>query len=522
MDEMIGPVRKFVEGGVRPRRVDWNGLSSESRVLMRSFTKLMIVDDVLVRKTAKFQQVVLPEKFRQTIYGELHEKMGHVGPEKVIELAQQRFYWPRMGTDITNYITKQCQCIVTKKPNLAERAPLVPIKATYPFEIVALDFLKLDKCQGGFEYVMIVVDHFTRFTQMYATRTKSSQAAANKLWNEFIPTFGFPKQIHHDQGGEWNSLLWKELHRYTGIKATNTTPYHPMSNGMVERLNRTLINMLKAIPEKQKKMWKNHLPKLSFAYNSTVNKSTGYAPFYLMFGRNSRLPVDDMFGLGQTDADGVKRKSHVQFVEEWKWAMEEAHRLANDNIQKSAEYNKEYYDRKVREVELKVGDHVLVRNMREKGGTGKLRSHWERSIFVVKEKKAELPVYVIENLKVKSDTRTVHRNMLMQCNSLPLKTFETIDERKEKDQAKKQKDVSVKKRSTVKFKDQENEPIDISEEDLEKEDEEALEVVERIVQEIGGKNRGVRDRDEQEARTEMLSEEGQPGSDSTIQTSEVR
>ena len=126
--------------------------------------------------------------------------------------------------DITNFVRKKCRCMVTKKPNVENRAPLIPIQATYPFEMVEIDFLHLDTCQGGFEYVLIVVDHFTRFAQFYATRTKSAQAAAAKLWNEFIPIFGLPKQIHHDKGGEWNNQMWNELHRYTGVRASNTTP----------------------------------------------------------------------------------------------------------------------------------------------------------------------------------------------------------------------------------------------------------------------------------------------------------
>ena len=424
-DPVIGPVLQFVRNSVRPKRRDWDQLPSSSKVLMRSFPKLSVVDGVLFRQTAKFRQIVLPEKFHETVYLELHTKMAHVGPEKVLELARQRFYWPRMEADIVRFVRKKCRCLVTKSQNVPVRAPLVPIQATYPFEMVEIDFLHLDKCQGGFEYVLVVVDHFTRFAQLYATRSKSSQAAAAKLWNEFIPTFGMPKQIHHDKGGEWNSLLWKELHRYTGILATNTTPYNPRCDGMVERLNRTVINMLKSIPEGQKKMWKKHLPKLAFAYNSCVQKTTGFSPFYLMFGRESKLPIDSMFGL---DESGVKRKSHQQFVKEWKKAMEQAFALANGNITKAADYNKEQYDRKTRGAELQVGDRVLMRNMREQGeGTGKLISHWERQVFKVIEKKPDLPVYVIENLNKKKDVRTVHRNLLLECNLLPAEVFESAE-----------------------------------------------------------------------------------------------
>ena len=441
-DEVIGPIRNLVLAGAKPSRDCWKQLSVLSKILMRSFKKLKINEKgLLVRETGKFCQVVLPAKYHQTVYVELHEKMAHVGAEKVLDLAQQRFYWPRMSSDIEHYIRRKCRCVVTKKPNVSDRAPLVPIKATYPFEMVSLDFMKLDKCQGGFEYVLCVVDHFTRFCQMYATRSKSSQAAAAKIWNEFIPRFGFPGKIHHDQGGEFNSKLWKELHRYSGVVASNTTPYHPMGDGMVERLNRTAQNMLKAIPECEKKRWKDHLPKLAFAYNSTVNKSTGYSPFYLMFGRNSRLPVDAMFGLEPNDPVAVERKSHSQFVDDWKRSMEQAFKLANENIDKSAEYNKNHYDLKVRGAELKIGDQVLVKNMREKGGTGKLRSYWEREVFEVVKKKEKLPVYVIRNVGNENDQRTVHRNLLMECNELPREIF--VENKELKSQRKKKTKENV-------------------------------------------------------------------------------
>ena len=479
VDPVIGPVLQYVRDSVRPTRKEWSQLPGGSKVLMRSFPKLKLVNGVLFRQTAKYRQIVLPQKFHETVYVELHVKMAHVGAEKVVELARQRFYWPRMDVDIINFVRKKCRCIVTKKPNVEDRAPLIPIQATYPFEMIEIDYLHLDKCQGGFEYVMIVVDHFTRFAQFYATRNKSSQAAAAKLWNEFIPIFGLPKKIHHDKGGEWNSLLWKELHRYTGVRASNTTPYNPHCDGMVERLNRTAINMLKAIPESQKKMWKNHLPKLAFAYNSCVQKTTGFSPFFLMFGRESKLPVDTMFGLDEGD---VKRKSHRQFVDDWKTAMEQAYALANENIANAADYNKMQYDRKVHGAELQVGDQVLIRNMRERGeGTGKLVSHWERQVFKVVEKKPELPVYVIENLNKKDDVRTVHRNLLLECNQLPSEVFQSEKEsgrklRKNKTQEPKPNEIrSGKEGEGMQLASREDKDVD--EEDLEMWDEEVCEQV---------------------------------------------
>ena len=167
----------------------------------------MTEDGVLIRKTAKYRQIVLPQQFHQLVYSELHEKMAHIGAERVINLAQQRFYWPHMGRDIENYIRKKCRCVLKKKTNVEERAPLKPITASYAFEMISIDFVHLDPCKGGFTYVLVVIDHFTRFCQIYGTRTESNKPAASKLFGEFILQFSFPRQIHHDQAQAFNSQL---------------------------------------------------------------------------------------------------------------------------------------------------------------------------------------------------------------------------------------------------------------------------------------------------------------------------
>ena len=110
------------------------------------------------------------------------------------------------------------------------KAPLSHIAASEPCELVSLDFMKLDLCKGLFQHVLVVHNHFTKFAQAYATKNKSSKAAADKLFNEFVMQFGFQKHIHHDGGGEFNnelivihhllkgsmSELMKELHHLAG------------------------------------------------------------------------------------------------------------------------------------------------------------------------------------------------------------------------------------------------------------------------------------------------------------------
>ena len=261
------------------------------------------------------------------------------------------------------------------------------------------------------------------------------------MFNEFIMQFGYPERIHHDQGPEFNSKLFDELHKLTKIKASNTTPYHPEGNGQAERFNRTVCNMLRSLPKPMKQTWNKQLAKIAFAYNSTINKTTGYSPMKLMFGRESRLPIDLVFQVRQ---DKLKRQTHEQFVQDWQMAMQEAVKVARDNQRKSAEYNKRYYDKRAKAVEIVVGDMVLVKNVREKSG-GKLKSYWEESLFKVVEKKDGLPVYTIKNLKKSRDVRTVHRNLIMKCDELPLNVFD--QDKEEKKQKQKKSKTKPKKRS---------------------------------------------------------------------------
>ena len=282
--------------------------------------------------------------------------------------------------------------------------------------MISIDFLHLDRCKGGFEYALIVCDHFTRFVQIYPTKNKSAKAAADQMFNKYILSYGFPQRIHHDQGKEFNNNLFDRLHKLSGISASRTTPYHPMGDGQPERMNRTLINMLKCLGENEKANWKDHLPKLAFAYNSTINKSTGFSPFYLMFGRESRLPIDLIF-----EIELESHRSNVtynKFVEEWKNSMRQAVDIAKKNISRGNLTNEKYYNKKVKSTEIKIGDDVLLRNHKEKGGTGKLRSHWERTVYKVVDKDDKLPVFTIRPKNAEKPVKRVHRNNIMCCNYL--------------------------------------------------------------------------------------------------------
>ena len=210
----------------------------------------------------------------------------------MLELIRERFYWPQMNDEVKHFVGKICKCVKDKKPVRLPQAPQKSIASSETMEPVGLDFLHLDTCIGRFQYLLLVTDHFTRYFQVYPTRNKEAKTSAEKLFNDYILRFGMPDKIIHDQGREFENKSFQQLSKSCNIKRLRTTPYHPQCNGQVERMNQSIIAMLKTLESTEKRSWKDHINKLVHAYNCTKNSSTGYAPYFLLFGRKPRLPID--------------------------------------------------------------------------------------------------------------------------------------------------------------------------------------------------------------------------------------
>lgn len=382
-------------------------------LLLREWDRLKMQEGVLYRVTSppgklRRFQLVLPEEYRKVVMKSLHDDSGHLGLDKTYGLIQDRFYWPKMKSDIDEYCKSCVRCI--KRKTLPKRvAPLVHLQSDGPLDLVCMDFLSIEPDSSNTENVLVITDHYTRYAQAFPTRDQKASTVAKVLIEKYFVHYGLPKRMHSDQGRDFESRLIHEVLSTLGIEKSRTTPYHPQGDPQPERFNRTLLNMLGTLEPNRKKKWSQHIVHLVHAYNCTPNEATGYSPYYLMFGREARLPVDLCFG---TSSDGTKQETYLKYVTDMRKELKAAYELAESIAAKQNEGNKRRYDQKIRFSQLLPGDRVLIRNLGLQG-KHKLADRWASTPYVVESQVPNLPVFRLRPEDGSGPIRILHRNHLL-------------------------------------------------------------------------------------------------------------
>ena len=332
----------------------------------------------------KIDQLVVPEKFRKHILKLPHESImgGHLGSNKTSEKICVNFFWPGVQADVQR-LCRSCDACQRAIPK--GRVTKIPLGTTpiidEPFHRVAVDIVGPIKpiTSRGHRYILTLVDYATRYPEAVPLRNIDTASVAEAL-HSIYSRVGFPKEMLTDRGSQFTSDVMREVSRLLSIRNVTTTPYHPQCNGLVERFNGTLKQMLNKMCEERPTDWDRYIDSLLFAYRETPQDSTGFAPFELLYGRVVRGPLMIVKELWTKDDTEPDTKSTYQFVLDLKEKMENTCDIAQKELLKSHEKYRRNYNRKARQRSFKVGDEVLVLLPTDKN---KLLMHWKGLFRVV-------------------------------------------------------------------------------------------------------------------------------------------
>ena len=356
---------------------------------------------------------VVPAGKRQAAIDGCHRSAGHQGRDRTLSLLKERFWWPGMSRALFRAVSTCGRC--KQYEAKGQLPPMNPILCTEPMELVHIDYVGMEVTVAAKEKpvvknVLVIVDHFTRYVQAYVTKNHTARMTARVLYNNYFSVFGFPQRLMSDQGTEFCGKVISAMCSLLGIEKIRTTPYHPQTNGSAERVHQTLQRMIgKLDPEKRKK-WPYHIGSILIAYNATRSMVTGFSPYFLMFGRRPRLPIDLLFPTHR--AQGLTRTID-EYVANLYDRLRDSLKIAQDCAEKEARRQKRLYDRKVGAVELRPGDRVLVRFDAFRGQRRKLKNRWGDDLHTVVSRVADgIPAYVVKNNRT-GKKKVVHRVRLL-------------------------------------------------------------------------------------------------------------
>ncbi|KAL3882850.1 hypothetical protein ACJMK2_029154 [Sinanodonta woodiana] len=393
-DDNLSFVMKWKQNGdAKPLWEHVSPYNSAVKTYWSQWDRIQLIDGKLYRKwiivdTGEIRwQLILPNSQKNEILKMLHDDpcAGHLGVTRTIARVRSRFYWVGYKESVRQWCQKCEICQSRKGPKLRPRAAMKQYIVGAPLERVAMDVLgPFPKSNRGNKYILVIADYFTRWTEAFPMPEQNTETIANLFVEEFICRFGLPQQLHTDQGGQFQSKLFSELCSRMHIDKTKTTAFHPQSDGLVERFNRTIEDILSKYIIQNQRDWDDHLQLALLAYRSSVHESTGQTPNMMMMGREVQLPVDLIYGpppKAEQETDDNPENEHIKHLLTRMWKI---HDKARNHMMGASNRQKRYYDHKIQSRQYKIGDIVwLHTKTRKKGRSPKLQTNWEGPYHVI-------------------------------------------------------------------------------------------------------------------------------------------
>lgn len=296
----------------------------------------------------------VPEQMEKNVMFKYHDEMGHFSTEKTYQAIIQNYWFPKLKEKVNIHI-KNCLKCISYSPITGKREGflhLVP-KGNVPFSVLHIDHLgPVNTQQLQKRHILVMIDVFTKFVKLYATKTTSSKEAINCL-TQYFQNYSRPQLIVSDRGTCFSSREFQEFMEENHIKHTKVATGSPQANGQVERINRILAPLLgKLLQDPTSKSWNKILASVEYAINNTTSKSTGETPSKLLFGIKQRgKSIDDL-----------KEYLEINKPEEHD-SLDKIRERASLKIERTQKYNKEYHDKKSKSArEYHEGDLIMLKN----------------------------------------------------------------------------------------------------------------------------------------------------------------
>lgn len=339
---------------------------------------------------------------KQKIISEHHDLplAGHQGVKRTLNRIQETYRWTGMKQQMSNYIKRCPTCQLSKTSNKNVKVPMViTTTSNTPFEKIFMDIVgSLPRTNGNNSFIITLQDDLTKFSWAIPAENYESNTVAYHFVTQFICLHGIPNSVVTDCGTEFLSKVFTEVCRLLKIKKSSTSPYHPQSNGSLERSHRTLGEYLRNVVSKDQLNWDTYIPFAMFAYNSSVHSATGYQPYELVYGRKVELlttmskPADPQYNFNDYQFE-IKRK------------LQETYEVTKNKLIANKNKSKERYDNKSQANMLKIRDKVY---METKATRNKLTSKWSGPFEILEI----LPNGVNVAIKPNSKRQVIDRNLL--------------------------------------------------------------------------------------------------------------
>jgi len=234
------------------------------------------------------RQICVPTSLRPRVLYLTHypPTAGHPGGRKMYQTLRRTYYWPSMALESYSYLRSCYKCTQEQLASKHARSPMKLFPASGPLEYVAIDILgPLPRTKQGNQYLLVIADRFSKLVRTVPLKRITALSVAQAFANEWVCVYGPPLYLLSDNGTQFKSSFFKDICQRMGTRQFFTSPYHPQTNGQVERFNRTLLAQLRAFVSDDQTSWDYYSPSVTFAYNTQVHTATGFTPFELILSR---------------------------------------------------------------------------------------------------------------------------------------------------------------------------------------------------------------------------------------------